>query len=38
MDLYEQVDLAQDGAHNAESREDRGRNNCVATDADVEGA
>lgn len=38
MDLYKEVDLAQDGAHDAKSREDRGRDNGVAADANIEGA
>lgn len=34
----EEVELAQDGAEDAETREDGGRDDGVAPDADVEGA
>lgn len=37
-DLEDEVELSQDGAQDAEAREDGRGHNCVAADADVEGA
>lgn len=38
MNLDEEVYLAQDGAHDAKSREDRGRDNSITADANIKGA